>query len=342
MQEPELPDDEDRRVFALHALQVLDTPPEERFDRLTRLARRAFHVPIALISLVDRERQWFKSALGIEARETPRSISFCGHALLGDATFVVEDARNDERFHDNPLVVGPPHVRFYAGQPLYTEDGAKLGTLCLMDQKPRSVSTEDLELLRDLAAIAQSELQVVDLTRLGLSIVKERDRFKRQALIDPLTRLWTRAAMQDLILQELARARRDGGAVSVAFIDLDDFKRVNDAHGHMVGDGVLHAAAQRLRTSLRLYDSLARWGGEEFVALLPGCDLDLGMRTGERVVGDLAKATLEVGGTSFALTASAGVASGDGRSDVDALIAAANAAMHRAKHAGKNGVARAE
>lgn len=329
-------------MFALHALHVLDTPPEERFDRITRLARRAFGVPIALISLVDRERQWFKSSIGLEARETPRSVSFCGHALLGDATFVVEDAREDARFHDNPLVIGPPHVRFYAGQPLYSEDGAKLGTLCVMDRKPRSVSTEDLDLLRDLAALAQSELQVVDLTRLGLSIVKERDRFKRQALIDPLTRLWTRVAMQDLIHQELARAQRDGSAVSVAFIDLDDFKRINDTHGHLAGDGVLHAAGQRLRTSLRLYDSLARFGGEEFVALLPGCDLDLGMRTCERMIGDLAAAPLEVGGKSIALTASAGVASGDGRSEVDALIGAANAAMHRAKHAGKNTVVRAD
>jgi diguanylate cyclase (GGDEF)-like protein len=341
MQEPELPSDEDRRILALHALHVLDTPPEERFDRITRIARRAFNVPIALISLVDRERQWFKSAQGLQQRQTPRSVSFCGHALLADSTFVVDDALADPRFHDNPLVNGAPNVRFYAGQPLFSEDGQKLGTLCLMDREPRKMSVEDLELLRDLAAMAQNELQVVDLTRLGLAIVKDRDRFKRQALIDPVTHVWTRSALQDLLEQELARAKRTRAPIAVAFADVDDFKRINDEHGHVVGDAVLLEIAQRIRAGLRLYDSVGRWGGEEFLLLFPGCDLAQALRTAERVRADVGSAPVRVAERELNVTLSIGVVSGSPEITPLALIERANDAMHRAKHHGKNRVERA-
>lgn len=112
------PVDEAARLETLHSLSILDTPPEERFDRLTRLARRLFDVPIALVSLVDENRQWFKSHPGLDATQTSRDISFCAHALLADETMVIQDARNDDRFHDNPLVTGQPGIRFYAGRRL--------------------------------------------------------------------------------------------------------------------------------------------------------------------------------------------------------------------------------
>lgn len=163
MLEPSLPTDETERVAALHALNVLDTAPEDRFDRVTRLAARLFDVPIALVSLVDANRQWFKSCYGLSATETPRSVSFCGHAILSDDTFIIPDALLDVRFADNPLVTGAPHVRFYAGQPLIGMDGRKLGTLCIIDHKPRHLSEEDRGALRSFAALAQQEL---NLTRL--------------------------------------------------------------------------------------------------------------------------------------------------------------------------------
>jgi len=119
---PEYPDNESSRLDTLHALNILDTSHEERFDRLTRLAKRVLGVPIALVSLVDTNRQWFKSKQGLEATETPRDISFCGHAILGDEILVIEDATRDERFHDNPLVTGEPGIRFYAGYPLEEAD----------------------------------------------------------------------------------------------------------------------------------------------------------------------------------------------------------------------------
>ncbi|MCH9673541.1 MAG: diguanylate cyclase [Gammaproteobacteria bacterium] len=149
---------ETQRLAALHALKLLDTPPEERFDRITRLARRVFGVPIALVSLVDERRQWFKSAVGLERRETPREISFCTHAIRGEAVFVVPDASQDYRFANNPLVLGEPYVRFYAGYPLRSADGSAVGTLCLIDAVPRTMQSGDIDALEDLASLVEREL----------------------------------------------------------------------------------------------------------------------------------------------------------------------------------------
>jgi diguanylate cyclase (GGDEF)-like protein/PAS domain S-box-containing protein len=170
---PAVPIDEEKRLATLRGLNVLDTPPEERFDRLTRLAQRIFDVPIAVITLVDSNRQWFKSCQGLDATETPRSISFCGHAILGDEVFVIPDAALDPRFADNPLVAGAPHIRFYAGQPLKANNGSRLGTLCILDIKPRQPSQADLDVLRDLAALVESELNLLDTVETQDSLLRD-------------------------------------------------------------------------------------------------------------------------------------------------------------------------
>jgi diguanylate cyclase (GGDEF)-like protein/PAS domain S-box-containing protein len=149
---------EEERIKALHALRVLDTPQEDRFDRFTRIAAAAFDAPIVLVSLVDAKRQWFKSRTGLDACETPRSMSFCSHAVALDDLLVVPDTRLDERFADNPLVVGAPFIRFYAGQPVHSVDGQALGTLCIIDQQPRHFGDLEKRMLRDLAQMVQDEL----------------------------------------------------------------------------------------------------------------------------------------------------------------------------------------
>lgn len=166
MQKPAPPPDEARRIAALHRIGILDTPPDERFDRVTRTAQRLFGTPIALISLVDTDRQWFKACLGLDVRETGRDISFCGHAILGSDVLVIEDTLTDTRFADNPLVTGEPHIRFYAGQPLSARDGSKMGTLCIIDRTPRQFSVGDRLALAELATWAECELHAVEL---GLS-----------------------------------------------------------------------------------------------------------------------------------------------------------------------------
>ena len=153
-----LPVDEDARLQALGALGVLDTQPEERFDRITRLAAALFNVPIALVSLLEHDRQWFKSCVGTELRETSREMSFCAHAILQDAPLIVPDALLDPRFADNPLVTGPSRVRFYAGVPLSVQHHYHVGTLCIVDRRPRDLDESALRLLKDLGALAEAEL----------------------------------------------------------------------------------------------------------------------------------------------------------------------------------------
>ena len=152
-----LPPDEPARLRALHDTGVLDSAPEERFDRITRLARRVFDVPIALVSLVDAERQWFKSRQGIEIQETPRELSFCAHAIHDDRVFIVPDALTDPRFADNPAVTGEIRARFYAGRPIRMF-GRRVGTLCLVDRRPRELRDDDVRALNDLATLVEEEL----------------------------------------------------------------------------------------------------------------------------------------------------------------------------------------
>lgn len=159
MQAPLIPHDETARIATLRELLILDTPPEDRFDSITTYAASQFNVPIALVSLVDTDRQWFKSACGLDATETSREISFCGHAILQDGIFEIPDARDDQRFADNPLVTGPPNIRFYAGAPLKMANGQRVGTLCLIGPHPKHLDSWERQHLLDLAKLVAMELQ---------------------------------------------------------------------------------------------------------------------------------------------------------------------------------------
>jgi PAS domain S-box-containing protein len=163
MHAPALPEDEILRLQALHECALLDSPPEARFDRLTRLAQQMFGTPIALVSLVDADRQWFKSRQGLDASETGRNISFCGHAILGKEIFEVPDTLQDPRFADNPLVSGPPNIRFYAGAPLSSPEGYRVGTLCIIADRPRQLTAGERQTLRDLADCVEDEINQVAL-----------------------------------------------------------------------------------------------------------------------------------------------------------------------------------
>ncbi|HXZ08371.1 MAG TPA: sensor domain-containing diguanylate cyclase [Paraburkholderia sp.] len=239
------------RIDTLRSLNILDTLPEERFDRLTRLAKRLFDVPIALVSLVDAERQWFKSCVGLPVKETSRDVSFCAHAIHSDDILMVPDTLADERFFDNPLVTDDPGIRFYAGCPLSVANGSKLGTLCLIDVKPRGLDDEERSLLLDLARMAEQELAAIQL-----------------ATLDELTQLSNRRGFEALAEHALKVCKRMGKQASLLFFDLNDFKQINDTYGHAEGDRALVMFADVLRDALRESDVIARLGGDEFVALL--------------------------------------------------------------------------
>lgn len=255
MKTPQLPENEQQRLASLNESGLLDSGTHERFDRLTRLAKRMFDVPIALISLVDRHMLHFKSCDGIANGQVLRDISFCGHAILSTHPLVVEDAQQDERFFDNPLVVGPPHIRFYAGYPLRLPDGATVGSFCLVAPEPRGFTEDNVSVLKDFAAIVEDEFAAVS-----------------AATTDELTGLFNRRGFYNLGKYAITSARRRAEPLTLAWLDLDKFKYINDTFGHEEGDNALRAMASLLRESFREADLLVRYGGDEFAILFSDTD----------------------------------------------------------------------
>ncbi len=303
--------DEAKRLQALCSLGVLDTPPHERFDRLTRLAARLFEVPIALVSLVDTDRQWFKSRVGLDAPETPREQSFCAHAILDDGPMVVPDASRDVRFSENPLVLGPPDIRFYAGIPIRTPEGLPLGTLCVIDRTPRAFDAEDMRTLHDLAALAEQELHALSMSTL-----------------DELTGLTNRRGLEVIAPHVLAYCRRAEHPASLLLFDLNGFKAVNDEHGHAEGDRVLRGFADALLGTFRDSDVVARVGGDEFCVLLSGAREEEARRPLEELTARTAEAV-----APHAVSFSVGITTleSEDRESFSALLAEADERMYADK-----------
>jgi diguanylate cyclase (GGDEF)-like protein len=313
---PETPAHESSRVAALWQLGLLDTEPKERFDRITRLAQALFGVPIALVSLVDSDRQWFKSSQGLAATETPREISFCGHAINETKIFYVADAELDPRFSDNPLVTGGPRIRFYAGCPIAAPDGSLVGTVCVIDHAPRFFGQQDFAALSDLAAIVEQELVLGQL-----------------AIDDELTGLHNRRGFELLARQSLAVCQRQETNALVVFADVDDLKRANDTDGHAAGDRLLRDFGQVLRESLREADVIARIGGDEFAAFLSGYSA-VPQLIVDRIMAAVDAHNAGLGSADLPLSVSVGSAAMGGSRemlDLDLLLQQADQAMYHVK-----------
>lgn len=251
MKFPGIPENEEERLKSLYLSDLLDTGADERFDRLTRIAKKVFQVPVVLISLLDRDRQWLLACEGLGTSETPRNISFCGHAILQEGPFIVNDAVNDERFHDNPLVIGEPYIRFYAGYPVHLPDGEVAGTLCLINSKPRSFNDDDIASLRDLAFIVEDEFKVIGM-----------------AMTDSLTGISNRRGFYATGEKRFRKLDKENVAFSLIFFDLDKFKPINDLWGHAEGDEVLKVFSALLYQHLGPGDIAGRLGGDEFAVLI--------------------------------------------------------------------------
>ncbi len=338
MKSAALPENEKERLAFLKQLRVLDTPIEERFERITRIVCRSLDVPIAAVSLVDEDRQWFKSIQGLDARETGRDVAFCAHAILDEGPFIVTDAAEDSRFADNPLVRAGPGIRFYAGCPITLGNGFRVGTLCAIDDKPRSISQEDIEILRDLSDMVRSEFEAISLSAANQDLVQDLAEAERAALIDPLSRLWNRTGAMNLLHREWKHAGRDNNPLSLGLIDIDHFKAVNDTHGHDAGDRVIKHVAATVLGALRPYDTVARWGGEEFLMIMPDMSADSLKVTLDRVRAAVEESKAAIGDREIGVTVSIGgvcINRPDDSQPSD-YIKIADQEMYRAKQEGRN------
>lgn len=445
------PAEEVQRLETLRAYAVLDTPAEEDLDRLARLAARIFRVPIALVSLVDEDRQFFKARVGLTESETPRDASFCQYALGSDEVLVVPDASAHPRFADSPLVTGPPNIRFYAGAPLRTPGGQRLGTFCVIDHVAREFTDNDCAVLKELAILAMDRLELrrledagegsqarfrnvartspdgilcidaqgiiqyanraagrifgwrpEDLSgrsfdmlipmesreryrrallrvasggqptmvgktveqagqrsdgevfqlELSLSLWQEngqtafgaiiRDLTQRRALeqrlfrlahLDPLTELANREAFRERLNHLLQHEDR----LTIILLDLDNFKDVNDDHGHHAGDAVLKKVAQRLRDTFAPSTLVARLGGDEFAVLVPGHLSRQALTEAAREAIQAIALPIEIGPLRAQVGASAGIALFPWHGTTSELLMAnADLALYQAKKEGRN------
>jgi len=346
-----LPANEGQRLQALQAYGILDSASEQSFDDLARLAALCCQAPIALLSLVDRERQWFKAHIGIDSTGTHRDLSFCAHAILQpEQVMEVADARRDARFAGNALVTGEPHIVFYAGAPLRTPTGEALGTLCVVDHRPRELTGLQRRMLAGLAAQAMTQLElrrtVMTLeaaldsqARYVEQLERAHRELEQECATDDLTGLGNRRAFQERLDTELARGEVNGGVVALVLLDVDFFKRYNDSFGHPAGDEVLRVLATLIRQACRGCDFAARVGGEEFALILPGMT-----REGAQVIAErLRRSVQRAVWPHRQVTISAGVALAEPVGDSSGRLAErADVALYRAKRDGRNRVTMAE
>lgn len=443
------------RLGALSDLNLATDEADPHFDAICRTAKALFGLPIAMISIVEADTQWFKARSGLDIEGTSRIISFCGSAILDDGVLVIEDATRDDRFRDNPLVVGAPGIRFYAGAPLSLSPGIRIGTLCVIDTAPRSFSEDEERQLQDLALVVVSQLRQakieaelrdseanyrlladnasdmivwsnLDTTRryvspavrillgyepaellgtrpidavhpedvpayrrilddLGQARVKtavSRQRYKRKdgtwtwveatfnltydghsgapdgyvaavrdinermeserriahmARHDALTDLANRTLFQERLTQEIARATRHGSTFAVFCLDLDRFKAINDSLGHHAGDTVLRTIAARMQPLLRAEDTIARFGGDEFMILQTGGAQPHGSATlAHRLIRAVCE-PMTIEGTLVSVGLSIGIAFGPSAGlDADGFYRNADRALYRAKAGGRN------
>ncbi len=283
MKEAENTVDEAERLTVLDELSVVYSPSETRFDNITQMACKTFDVPTALISLVAKDRQWFKSAQGLDAAETPRRISFCGHAIQQADTFIVEDATKHPWFADNPLVLDAPHVRFYAGQPLEVH-GRRVGTLCLLDQKPRQLSAGQIKKLKILAHAVEEELLLSGLSKGQQELLRELDESERSALIDPKTRIWNREGVEQVLLRELPIAAYEDRALVVIMFEIG-----------VEGVPRIAELAGRLRQALSPTDVLGRYSENTLLLAFEFSDEEARASKGRELMASLTDQPLATG-----------------------------------------------
>ena len=323
-----IPDNETQRLKAIHSYSILDTPPEVDFDTLTRVAIQALNAPAGVIGLMDSNRLWFKSQIGLGVPQLERQIAFCAHAIMRpDEPLIIEDLTKDERFQNNPLVLQAPNLRFYAGAPLIDRNGYALGTIAVVDTLTRRFDEDQRNLLCDLSSLVITALE----GRHKANILSH------LATTDYLTGLANRVRFEKTLNSEISHANRSGESFSILFMDLDGFKSVNDNLGHAAGDEVLCEVGYRMMEQVRAEDLLARFGGDEFGVLLRQSGDDAVDVIARRIIDVVSKPITLSTGDTVSVGISIGISKYTNMGDsVAKLLSQADDALYMAKENKRN------
>jgi diguanylate cyclase (GGDEF)-like protein len=327
------PANEADRQRALESYRVFDMQADPVYDNIVRLAAELCETPIAVLSLVDRDRQWIFARHGLDIDETPSAHALCAHAMLDGPLTETPGARDDERFFDSPLVTGYPGIRFYAAVPITNREGLNLGALCVAAPEPGRLSPFQRSALNQLAHT------VVLLLESRQAMCEQARQLRYLATHDELTALPNRVLGTDRLQTAVARAYRNGTTMALLFIDLDDFKMVNDSYGHAAGDVVLAEIGRRLIASTRETDTVTRWGGDEFLVILSDIThRDDAESKRAHLLEVLGSSSYPIGSSAVSVSASIGLAvyPDDGK-DEPALLNHADMAMYQTKRARSGG-----
>lgn len=320
---------EQKRLAAVRSTKIFGSAAEERFDRITRIAQRLFSVDMAFIDLVGEDTIWVKSVQGMDIFEAEKRFGYCAITVQQEGVCLIEDARVDTRLVGNPYI---NYCIFYAGVPLKFS-GENVGSLCISHTAPRSMTESELDDLRDLAVLVERELEIVAMFEIQTALTVANGELETRAVTDILTRCWNRAGIFEIASRELKNVRNT--SCGFALIDIDHFKKINDNFGHPAGDEVLRVVAQRLRAASRPTDAIGRYGGEEFLAVLPSVDQGSIKGVCERLRLAVSSEPVTYQGHQISVTCSVGGAlSRD--THMDELIEEADRQLYRAKRQGRN------
>jgi diguanylate cyclase (GGDEF)-like protein len=325
------------RLESLRRMLTLGGPGEVDYLRVTRLAQHLFDVPISYVSVLDGQNQYVMSPLGMSPMAVPCELSLCQYVIQSKTRIECEDALKDERFKNAHAVQSPPHIRFYVGQPIRNAEGHVIGALCIADTQPRILRPEQAVLLEDLVHLLEA---TIALRYMAFSHEKARvlaSTMGLEALTDELTGVFNRRGIIDMANHAYARCMHEHRSFSLALIDLDHFKAINDKYGHLIGDAALVEAAQRIARAVRGGDIVGRWGGEEFLVILPGSSPSVLQEVGNKLVQTILGPFSDQG-VEIELSASIGLV-GMGAPhkvfDEVAWLEAADQALYMAKERGR-------
>jgi diguanylate cyclase (GGDEF)-like protein len=336
-----MPGGETARLVSLSASGLFGISKDYMFDCITNIGARLLDAPVCSLVLGDADkRYWFNSQAPEAIRKSFCTSSLCGDVVSKNEPMVIEDTLHEARLAGDLLLRLSPQIRSYVAQPVHCSSGAVLGRLYILDFKPREFPTEERRLLQELGFLANLSLVTRGITSAQKALVEKLDIARHESLIDPLLRIWNRGGITTILNQQHEKSQELREPFSILMADLDHFKKINDHHGHMIGDSVLKAVTGVMQAALRVDDELGRYGGEEFIAILPNTDAAQAEALARRVNEAVAERRVDGPTGPIGCTVSIGVAEWvpNRPESVQTLVQRADEALLSAKQYGRNRV----